>query len=148
MDNNYLFWESYLEKIKDKILELCLSKKELQIDFHIHSNHSADGKQTVKEIIELIKVTKSDLKNNFTIKESYIGNLVGAELNFEDEDINLFTQYFRLETGRFDIKKLFQFDSKIASERVILLTSGVLPKMKGQIIHSEYKSFKLYLKPG
>ena len=55
MDNNYLFWESYLEKIKDKILELCLSKKELQIDFHIHSNHSADGKQTVKEIIETTK---------------------------------------------------------------------------------------------
>lgn len=105
----------------------------------------AEHKVTVKEIIELIKIPKSDLKNNFTIKESYIGNLVGAELNFEDEDINLFTQYFRLETGRFDIKKLFQFDSKIASERVILLTSGVLPKMKGQIIHSEYKSFKLYL---
>ena len=52
MENNYIFWKEYLEKINEKILELCNRKKHLYIDFHMHSNYSADGKQTIKQILD------------------------------------------------------------------------------------------------
>lgn len=50
--NDYNFWNEYLEKINNKIIELCNIKEEIYIDMHIHSNYSADGKQSIKEIIE------------------------------------------------------------------------------------------------
>ena len=37
-ENNYEFWEEYLERLKIKIKELCLQKEKLHIDFHMHSN--------------------------------------------------------------------------------------------------------------
>lgn len=52
MENNYAFWEEYLQKLNKKVLDLCDSKEELYIDFHIHSNYSADGKQTIKQILD------------------------------------------------------------------------------------------------
>ena len=52
MENNYIFWKEYLEKMNEKILELCNRKKYLYIDFHMHSNYSADGKQTIKQILD------------------------------------------------------------------------------------------------
>lgn len=55
MENNYEFWNIYLSKIKDEIINLCKKKKELLIDLHIHSNYSADGKQSLKDIIESTK---------------------------------------------------------------------------------------------
>ena len=51
-DNNYEFWEEYLDKIKIKIKEMCLKKKKMYIDFHMHSNYSADGKQDLKQILK------------------------------------------------------------------------------------------------
>jgi len=53
--NNFDFWEEYLEKIKKEIIELCNKKEKIQVDLHIHSTYSADGKQTVKEILETTK---------------------------------------------------------------------------------------------
>ena len=50
--NNYEFWENYNKTIKDKIKKLCHDKKELYIDLHMHSNCSADGKQSLKQILE------------------------------------------------------------------------------------------------
>lgn len=50
--NNYDFWESYLKDVKLKLLELVKIKKKISIDLHIHSNYSADGKQTLDEIIK------------------------------------------------------------------------------------------------
>ena len=105
-----------------------------------------EHKISVKELLDMINIQKSDLKNNFTIKEKYISTILGADLNFEDEDLNLFLEYFRFETGRFDIKKLFNFDPEIQKERNIYLTSEVLPKIKGQITQSDYKSYKVYFK--
>lgn len=52
MENNYAFWNEYLEKLNNKILDLCNRKEELYIDFHMHSNYSADGKQTIKQILD------------------------------------------------------------------------------------------------
>lgn len=61
MINNYAFWNSYLKKIEDKIKELCNKKDELLIDFHIHSIYSADGKQSIKQIIESTNSKKFDI---------------------------------------------------------------------------------------
>lgn len=61
MINDYAFWNSYLKKIDDKIKELCNKKDELLIDFHIHSTYSADGKQSIKQIIESTNSKKFDI---------------------------------------------------------------------------------------
>lgn len=53
--NNYEFWEEYLKKVKKEILNLCYKKEKLLIDVHIHSNYSADGKQSVAQILESTK---------------------------------------------------------------------------------------------
>ena len=52
MKNDYCFWENYLTLVKKEIDNLCDNKDKLYIDLHIHSNYSADGKQSVLEIIE------------------------------------------------------------------------------------------------
>ena len=52
MENNYEFWQGYLKKLKSEIRKLCKAKETLQIDLHIHSNYSADGKQSITQIIE------------------------------------------------------------------------------------------------
>lgn len=53
--NNYQFWEEYLEKVRKEILKLCSKKEKLLIDIHIHSSYSADGKQSVTQILESTK---------------------------------------------------------------------------------------------
>lgn len=60
-DNNYEFWEEYLDKIKIKIKEMCLKKKKMYIDFHMHSNYSADGKQDLKQILKTTKQKGFDI---------------------------------------------------------------------------------------
>ena len=52
MNNNYEFWDNYLKLIKKEIKKLCRKKKTITIDFHMHSSYSADGKQSLQEIIE------------------------------------------------------------------------------------------------
>lgn len=52
IENNYSFWENYLKEIKVKILNLAKEKKQLYCDFHIHSNFSSDGKQTLDDILK------------------------------------------------------------------------------------------------
>ena len=61
MENNYEFWEDYLKKLKRTINKLCHEKSELLIDLHIHSNYSADGKQSIKEIIDTTKDKEFDI---------------------------------------------------------------------------------------
>jgi len=60
-DNNYEFWEEYLKKLKIEIKELCLQKEKLYIDFHMHSNYSADGKQDLKQILKTTKQKGFDI---------------------------------------------------------------------------------------
>lgn len=50
--NNYEFWENYLNNVINEIIRLCKEKKTLKVDLHLHSTHSADGKQTINEIID------------------------------------------------------------------------------------------------
>lgn len=50
--NNYKFWEDYNKNLKIEILKKCRKKKELYIDFHIHSNYSSDGRQSLTQIID------------------------------------------------------------------------------------------------
>lgn len=61
MKNNYEFWEEYLLNLKKEIKKLCEKKDFLYIDFHIHSNYSSDGKQTIKKIIESTKSKGFDI---------------------------------------------------------------------------------------
>lgn len=51
MKNDYYFWKNYLDLIRDEISKLCDERDKLYIDLHIHSNYSADGKQTIGDII-------------------------------------------------------------------------------------------------
>ncbi len=53
--NNEEFWQEYLKQVKDKLKDLCSKKNQLQIDLHIHSNYSADGKDHIKDIINTTK---------------------------------------------------------------------------------------------
>ena len=59
--NDYIFWENYLKDIKNRIIKLIEEKRDVIIDMHIHSTHSTDGSQTLKEIIETARKHKFDL---------------------------------------------------------------------------------------
>ena len=66
--NNYDFWNQYLCNLKKEIIKLCKKKDIIHIDLHIHSSHSADGKQSISEIInnalmknfDIISITDHD----------------------------------------------------------------------------------------
>ncbi len=55
MENNYEFWEKYLEKVKNRINKICDTKKDIYIDLHIHSNYSSDSEQKLEDIIKITK---------------------------------------------------------------------------------------------
>lgn len=61
MSNNYDFWQQYLHQIEEKLIKLCNKKTKISIDMHIHSNYSADGKQSIQEIISIAKKKKFDV---------------------------------------------------------------------------------------
>lgn len=61
MENDYEFWNTYLKNISSKILRMCDERDYLYVDFHIHSNYSADGKQTVNDIIKKAIKKKFDI---------------------------------------------------------------------------------------
>lgn len=71
--NNNKFWKKYNDYISQKIEELISKKQQSEedvvlCDFHIHSNHSSDGKQSLNDIIneaikhkiEVIAITDHD----------------------------------------------------------------------------------------
>lgn len=59
--NNIDFWNCYLKNLKKEIKKLCEHKNKVQIDLHIHSNYSADGKQNIKEILKSTKKAGFDI---------------------------------------------------------------------------------------
>lgn len=61
MDNNYDFWDQYLKLVKKEIKKMCLTKEKIHADFHIHSNYSADGKQSINQIIASTKKMGFDI---------------------------------------------------------------------------------------
>ena len=50
--NDYEFWNKYLQNLLKEIKKICNKKREIYIDFHIHSNKSSDGKQNLNDILE------------------------------------------------------------------------------------------------
>lgn len=51
MKNNYEFWHKYLSETINKLDTILLEKTYIYTDFHMHSNHSSDGQQTLEQII-------------------------------------------------------------------------------------------------
>ena len=95
MKNDYKFWNDYLIRIKKEIIKLCNSKKDVYIDFHIHSNYSADGKQSLEEIIsnarkhgfDIISITDHDSLKVYDelfyiVKERYINPIIVPGIEF------------------------------------------------------------------
>ncbi len=71
--NNKKFWTRYNDDVEKRVLELIEAKERdgegfALCDFHMHSNHSSDGKQSVEDIInesikygfEIISITDHD----------------------------------------------------------------------------------------
>lgn len=50
-NNNYNFWNGYLNQVVLRIEKLLKVKEYIYTDFHIHSDYSVDGEQTLIEII-------------------------------------------------------------------------------------------------
>lgn len=61
MHNDYTFWNSYLEKITEKMIELCDENKNVYVDLHIHSSHSADGSQNLEQILKNTRTKGFDI---------------------------------------------------------------------------------------
>lgn len=68
VENDYSFWNTYLNETIKRIEALILNKEKIYTDFHIHSDYSADGKQNLDQIIfraqslglDIISITDHD----------------------------------------------------------------------------------------
>ena len=100
----------------------------------------------VREIIENINYNNSKLQKNFSISEKYINNLLQNHFNFTDDESEEICNYFRLEEGKFDLKKFYDFDPNNDKNRNIILQDDILPKIQNHINKSIYKSYKEYKK--
>lgn len=86
--NNYEFWQNYLIKLKKELKKLCTNKDEILIDLHMHSNYSADGKQSIMEIInntrkkgfDIIAITDHDDIRVYDELYNYVKNGLTAPL--------------------------------------------------------------------
>ena len=101
---------------------------------------------TVKDILDKINPKTGEIKNNFTVKESYLKPLLGVRFGLNEDDIQKFINYFKMNEERIDIKKMYNFDPSINRDRDIFLSSEVILKIKEQITHSPFKSYKVYKK--
>ena len=61
MKNDYIFWNEYLKKTIKKIEKMIREKDVIYTDFHMHSDYSADGKQSLTQIIERMIKLKMDI---------------------------------------------------------------------------------------
>lgn len=52
MKNDYKFWNQYLKKTIKEIEKMIQEKDIIYTDFHMHSDYSADGKQSLTQIIK------------------------------------------------------------------------------------------------
>ncbi len=82
MGNSYEFWEEYLENCKNAIEEMSIRKEKIHVDLHMHSNYSADGKQSVKQILDntcklgfdIISITDHDTVDAYDEIYNYVKN--------------------------------------------------------------------------
>lgn len=59
--NDVKFWDDYLIKLKNAIIDLSKEKGYVKVDLHMHSNYSADGKQSVSDILKNTKEKGFDI---------------------------------------------------------------------------------------
>ena len=102
MDEDFCWWSNYLTNTLNKIEGLIDNKKEIYADFHIHTDYSADGKQTLEEILyrtsnlglDIIAITDHDsigaFKDLYNIviknKQEYPIVIPGIEFTVENND--------------------------------------------------------------
>lgn len=102
MDGDFDWWSNYLTNTLNKIEGLINNKKEIYADFHIHTDYSADGKQTLEEILyrtsnlglDIIAITDHDsigaFKDLYNIviknKQEYPIVIPGIEFTVENND--------------------------------------------------------------
>ena len=98
----------------------------------------------VREIIEKINIKSSKLQKNFSISENYFNTLLKTHFNFNDDDSEKICDYFRLEEGKFDLKKFYEFDRNNERNRNIILQEDIIPRIQAHISKSIYKSYKEY----
>lgn len=61
VSNDYNFWNNYLNKTIFEIARLIDNKKTIYTDFHIHTDYSADGKQSLSEVINRARKVGIDI---------------------------------------------------------------------------------------
>ena len=98
----------------------------------------------VREIIEKINIKSSKLQKNFSISENYFNILLKTHFNFNDDDSEKICDYFRLEEGKFDLKKFYEFDPNNERNRNIIIQEDIIPRIQAHISKSIYKSYKDY----
>ena len=100
----------------------------------------------VREIIDKINIKSSKLQKNFSISEKYFKTLLETHFNFNEDDTDEICTYFRMEEGKLDIKKFFEFDSNNIRNIPIILQDDIIPRIQNHISTSIYKSYKEYKK--
>ena len=98
----------------------------------------------VREIIEKINYKSSKLQKNFSISEKYFNTLLQTHFNFNDDESEEICNYFRIEEGKFNLKKFYEFDPNNERNRNIILEEDIIPRIKEHISKSVYKSYKEY----
>ncbi len=61
MKNDYKFWNQYLKKTIKEIEKMIQEKDIIYTDFHMHSDYSADGKQSLTQIIKRMENLGMDI---------------------------------------------------------------------------------------
>lgn len=61
MKNDYIFWNDYLNETIKKIEKMIQEKDVIYTDFHMHSDYSADGKQSLTQIIDRMRNIGMDI---------------------------------------------------------------------------------------
>lgn len=61
MKNDFSFWNKYLNEVIKKIEKMIQEKDVIYTDFHMHSDYSADGKQSLTQIIDRMRDLGMDI---------------------------------------------------------------------------------------
>ena len=171
MKNDYFFWEKYLIDVKKAISELCDKKKNIYVDLHIHSNYSADGKQTINDIIkstrnkgfDIIAITDHDTLDAYNelfeiVKDGITNPIIIPGIEFTTDNVEYGNQCHILQLfvnpmdnsiiKNVDVNYMAMFNrSKIQFKRLKenLAVREILKKNKIRISYEEYLE---YLKMG
>lgn len=99
---------------------------------------------SIKNILKSINHIKGELQNNFTISEQYIFSLLITSFNIEKNDVDTIVTFCKTETNRFNIRKLYEEDKTLISNRNNILLEEIVPKIKKHMSNSGYNTYKTY----